>query len=213
MSIYHLISSRSVISIIFKTRKRWIDSNDVDFDAVYPFFWFYSTLLNFSSCLLILGVFFGFFVGSARRREIRYDDDLTVFLLLRGYFFVPSLHLCPNSWLFLHWFSVLSTSWLCLFFLLLPVLLKSRLAAAALFLIRLWTVYFHLVVVLDFSHYLLLHALPLFLLFYFEWVSTIGNHPYFFLHCVTVIDKLVTSLCFSWLLLLFLLQVKFFWFY
>ena len=37
------------------------------------------------------------------------------------------------SWLFLHYFSVLSTSWLFLFFFLLSVLFKFCLAAAALF--------------------------------------------------------------------------------
>ena len=61
------------------------------------------------------------------------DDDLTPFLFLKMYFLVPSLHLLLTSWLFLHWFSVLSTSWLCLYFFLLPVLLKSCFAAAALF--------------------------------------------------------------------------------
>ena len=37
------------------------------------------------------------------------------------------------SWLFLHWYSILSTSWLCLYFFLLPVLFKSCLAVVALF--------------------------------------------------------------------------------
>ena len=61
------------------------------------------------------------------------DEKLTPFLFLKGFFFVSSLHLRPMTWLFLHYFSVLSTSWLFLFFLLLSVLFKFFLADAALF--------------------------------------------------------------------------------
>ena len=66
-------------------------------------------------------------------RRSLYDEKLIPFLFLKGFFHVSSLHLRPMSWLFLHYFSVLSTSWLFLLFFLLSVLFKFCLAAAALF--------------------------------------------------------------------------------
>lgn len=51
-------------------------------------------------------------IGS--RRSL-YEADLTLFLFLRGYFFVPSMYLRLMTWLILEWFSILSTSWLCLY--------------------------------------------------------------------------------------------------
>ena len=84
------------------------------------------------------------------------------------------------SWVFLHWFSFLFTSWPYLHFFLLVVVFISCLAAAALFVTSIancmpsWCGGVRLLCLLPL-------VLSFFLLFYFEWVSNLGVYPHCFL--------------------------------
>ena len=127
MWIYHLIFSIWYQFDIL-TRNCWIDFNAVGFDNVYLYFRFWSAQISFFFLSTDVGFWLALFLVADRCKEIPLR-----FLFLRGYFFVPSLHLRPMFWLFLHWFFVLSTTWLCLCSFLLPVLFKSWLAVATSF--------------------------------------------------------------------------------
>ena len=62
MWIYHLIFSISVISIIFNTRNYWIDFNDIGFDNVYPFPWYWPAETNFIFLSADIGFWLALFV-------------------------------------------------------------------------------------------------------------------------------------------------------
>ena len=70
MWIYHLIFSISVISIIFNTRNYWIDFNDIGFDNVYPFPWYWTAETNFIFLSADIGFWLALFVVVDRYKKI-----------------------------------------------------------------------------------------------------------------------------------------------
>ena len=70
MWIYHLIFAIGVISIIFNTRNYWIDFNDIGFDNVYPFLWFWPAETNFIFLSADIGFWLALFVVVDRYKKI-----------------------------------------------------------------------------------------------------------------------------------------------
>ena len=91
MWIYHLIICICVIFIILTPSNCWINFNDVGFDTVYPFFWFWCAEIKLFFLSKDVGFWLGFLSLLIAAGRSLCDDDLT-----------PFLFLSPMSWLFLH---------------------------------------------------------------------------------------------------------------
>ena len=188
MWIYHLIFSIWYQFDIL-TRNCWIDFNAVGFDNVCS----NKLFLLVYWCRFLVGSFFGCWQVQGNPFAISISEGvfLCSFTASSSHVLVfPSLIFCSIYHLTLPVF--ISTSSFIQILTCSCYIIRNLYCKLHIFMLRwCWA----------FSQYHLLHALPLFLLFNFEWVSTLGTPAF----CVT--GKLVSRYLF-WLLLFFVLQVK-----